>query len=156
MKKYGKRRKSILPAMIMAFVFLTGCGGFEQQETESGQAKAGESSIEVIDFNDDMPTQEQETKTQEAREPETTVQNTEVAEESMVKRQPPEEFELKFASDDWGLSFGEPGTQSVGNASAQDLAWYGAYYVGDNSEKVIYLTFDCGYENGNTEPILGN
>lgn len=154
MKKYGKRRKSILPAMIMAFVFLTGCGGFEQQETESGQAKAGESSIEVIDFNDDMPTQEQETKTQEAREPETTVQNTEVAEESMVKRQPPEEFELKFASDDWGLSFGEPGTQSVGNASAQDLAWYDAYYVGDNSEKVIYLTFDCGYENGNTEPIL--
>lgn len=27
-------------------------------------------------------------------------------------------------------------------------------YVGDDGEKVIYLTFDCGYENGNTEPIL--
>ena len=36
---------------------------------------------------------------------------------------------------------------------------YGAYYIdhshGDNdSEKVIYLTFDAGYENGNVEKIL--
>lgn len=70
------------------------------------------------------------------------------------KKQPPEGWELTLASEDWGLSFGEPGTQSVGNASAEDLAWYNAYYVGDDDEKVIYLTFDCGYENGNTEPIL--
>ena len=68
--------------------------------------------------------------------------------------QPPEGWELVFASEDWGLSFGESGTQPVGNAAAQDLAWYDAYYVGDDDEKVIYLTFDCGYENGNTEPIL--
>ncbi len=70
------------------------------------------------------------------------------------RKQPPEGWELTLASEDWGLSFGEPGTQSVGNASAEDLAWYNAYYVGDDDEKVIYLTFDCGYENGNTEPIL--
>lgn len=70
------------------------------------------------------------------------------------RKQPPEGWELTLASEDWGLSFGEPGTQSVGNASAEDLAWYDAYYVGDDGEKVIYLTFDCGYENGNTEPIL--
>ena len=29
-----------------------------------------------------------------------------------------------------------------------------AYYVGDTSQKVLYLTFDCGYENGCTERIL--
>ena len=67
---------------------------------------------------------------------------------------PPEGFKLEFASEDWGLSFGEPGSQPTGNASAEDLAWYDAYFVGDDGEKVIYLTFDCGYENGNTEPIL--
>lgn len=68
---------------------------------------------------------------------------------------PPEGWELSLASEDWGLGgYGEPGTKPVGNASAQDLAWYSAYYVGDTEEKVIYLTFDCGYENGNTEPIL--
>lgn len=76
-------------------------------------------------------------------------------EESQPKKpQPPEGWELTFASEDWGLSFRESGTQPTGNARAEDLAWYDAYYVGDDSEKVIYLTFDCGYENGNTEPIL--
>lgn len=70
------------------------------------------------------------------------------------KKSRPEGWELEFASEDWGLSFGEPGTQPVGNASAEDLAWYDAYFVGGDEEKVIYLTFDCGYENGNTEPIL--
>ncbi|MEZ3428577.1 MAG: polysaccharide deacetylase family protein [Lachnospiraceae bacterium] len=54
----------------------------------------------------------------------------------------------------WGLGFGQEGTQPSGNASAEKLAEYDAYYVGSGSEKVIYLTFDCGYENGNTEPIL--
>lgn len=66
----------------------------------------------------------------------------------------PQGWSLALASEDWGLSFGESGAAPTGNASSQDLAWYDAYYVGDGSEKVIYLTFDCGYENGNTEPIL--
>ena len=70
------------------------------------------------------------------------------------KPQPPEGFKLELASEDWGLSFGESGLQPTGNARAEDLAWYDAYFVGDDREKVIYLTFDCGYENGNTEPIL--
>lgn len=70
------------------------------------------------------------------------------------KKQPPEGWELNLATEDWGLSFGESGTQPTGNASPEDLAWYDAYYVGGDDEKVIYLTFDCGYENGNTEPIL--
>ena len=55
---------------------------------------------------------------------------------------------------DWGLSFPSPGQAPVGNATREELAQYGAYYLGDTSEKVIYLTFDCGYENGYTEQIL--
>ena len=55
---------------------------------------------------------------------------------------------------DWGLSFQTEGQTPVGNASAEELAQYNACYVGDTSKKVIYLTFDCGYENGFTEPIL--
>ncbi len=57
-------------------------------------------------------------------------------------------------AENWGLGFGEKGVQPTGNVNAQTLAEYNAYYVGDDEEKVIYLTFDCGYENGNTEPIL--
>ena len=57
-------------------------------------------------------------------------------------------------TENWGLGFGAEGTKPTGNVSAQELAAYNAYYVGEGEEKVIYLTFDCGYENGNTEPIL--
>ena len=57
-------------------------------------------------------------------------------------------------ADNWGLGFGTEGTQPTGNVSATELKKYDAYYVGEATEKVIYLTFDCGYENGNTEPIL--
>lgn len=155
MKEYKKSVKHGIYAAIAAFMLLAGCSGSEIQESAAGQETLSETpSIEVIDFNETISIREPETP--EAAEQQSTVQseNTETAEDTMVKKQPPEGFELKFASDDWGLSFGEPGTQSVGNASAEDLAWYDAYYVGNDSEKVIYLTFDCGYENGNTEPIL--
>ena len=58
------------------------------------------------------------------------------------------------SADNWGLAFPQEGASPVGNATAEDLAQYGAYYLGDTSKKVIYLTFDCGYENGCTEAIL--
>ena len=41
--------------------------------------------------------------------------------------------------------------------SAQDeiaIGNYDAYYLGDTQHKVIYLTFDEGYENGYTSKIL--
>ncbi|PZD97694.1 delta-lactam-biosynthetic de-N-acetylase [Paenibacillus sambharensis] len=34
------------------------------------------------------------------------------------------------------------------------LARHGAVFTGDKNEKVLYLTFDNGYENGYTPPIL--
>lgn len=61
---------------------------------------------------------------------------------------------IPAVSSNWGLSFQKEGQTPIGNASAADLAKYHAYYVGDTTKKVIYLTFDCGYENGNTAKIL--
>ncbi|MGN0291682.1 MAG: delta-lactam-biosynthetic de-N-acetylase [Lachnospiraceae bacterium] len=57
-------------------------------------------------------------------------------------------------AENWGLGFGAEGEQPTGNATQEELKEYDAYFVGDKSKKVIYLTFDCGYENGNTEAIL--
>lgn len=54
----------------------------------------------------------------------------------------------------WGLSFRENGKAPVGNATSRALKEYNAYYVGGDDEKVIYLTFDAGFENGYTEKIL--
>lgn len=47
-------------------------------------------------------------------------------------------------TENWGLGFGAEGTQPTGNAAAEELKQYEAYYVGAKEEKVIYLTFDCG------------
>lgn len=58
------------------------------------------------------------------------------------------------ANTNWGLSFQQKGKTPVGNATAEFLKKYDAYYAGDPSKKVIYLTFDAGYEDGNTAAIL--
>ena len=54
----------------------------------------------------------------------------------------------------WGLSFRTEGQSPIGSASSQDLSQYDAVYMGNPQEKVLYLTFDAGYENGCTEKIL--
>lgn len=57
-------------------------------------------------------------------------------------------------SSSWGLSFQKEGERPVGNATPEELRQYNAFYADDTSEKKIYLTFDAGYENGNTPLIL--
>lgn len=61
---------------------------------------------------------------------------------------------LHEKSENWGLGFGTEGKPPTGNARAEELKKYNAYFIGDTTQNTIYLTFDCGYENGNTEPIL--
>ncbi len=62
--------------------------------------------------------------------------------------------ELLTETEDWGLGFGKSGEKPRGNATIEEMKQYNAYYMAEGDEKVLYLTFDCGYENGNTEPIL--
>ena len=40
------------------------------------------------------------------------------------------------------------------NATSDYLKQFQAHYIADTTESVLYLTFDAGYENGNTEAIL--
>jgi peptidoglycan-N-acetylmuramic acid deacetylase len=54
----------------------------------------------------------------------------------------------------WGLSFRQEGAAPVAPSSKEALKKVDAAYIGDMSEKVLYLTFDAGYENGCTEKIL--
>ena len=54
----------------------------------------------------------------------------------------------------WGLSFRQEGAAPIGNAGVDQLKKYDAAYIGDTTQKVLYLTFDAGYENGCTEQIL--
>lgn len=54
----------------------------------------------------------------------------------------------------WGLSFSGQGMTPSGPASAAQLQALDGAYVGNTQEKVLYLTFDAGYENGYTADIL--
>ena len=54
----------------------------------------------------------------------------------------------------WGLHFAQEGQSPDGPLSPSQLQELGGYFLGDTEEKVLYLTFDAGYENGCTETIL--
>lgn len=58
------------------------------------------------------------------------------------------------ADGNWGLSFQQEGKPPVANATADYLKQFNAYYAENTQEKVLYLTFDAGYENGCTPAIL--
>jgi len=55
---------------------------------------------------------------------------------------------------DWGLSFQQEGAAPLANATEDYLRQFRALYVGDTGEKTLYITFDAGFENGNTGQIL--
>lgn len=64
-----------------------------------------------------------------------------------------------IASDDLELNWyfvrrGDAKTPEQPKESQSYLSDYDGYYVGDTNSKVLYLTFDEGYENGNTPKIL--
>ena len=61
---------------------------------------------------------------------------------------------ISSESTNWGLGFDEEGKRPTGNASIEQLKKYNAYYAQNTDSKILYLTFDAGYENGNTPAIL--
>ena len=67
-------------------------------------------------------------------------------------------FFLLFTNKIYAYGFG---VKKGCNIVVPDVGFYkdiieknGGFYVGDTTKKDIYLTFDCGYENGYTEGIL--
>ena len=59
-----------------------------------------------------------------------------------------------MSCNNWGLSFQEEGKAPIIDVDKEELQKLNGYYLGSEEEKKIYLTFDAGYENGNTEKIL--
>lgn len=149
-------RTAISLCVVLAALPLAGCG----DKTEQISQVSAEVIVETLEEHENAAESgmDQELSEEEnVEEGERKEEDSSTAEILMgpETKTPPEGWNLSLASEDWGLGgYGEPEAKPVGNASPQDLAWYSAYYVGDTEEKIIYLTFDCGYENGNTEPIL--
>lgn len=61
-----------------------------------------------------------------------------------------------YSSKDWGIGYNK-NSPPTGTDSVDTLKLYDSFFIDDdleNGEKVVYLTFDAGYENGYTETIL--
>ncbi len=54
----------------------------------------------------------------------------------------------------WGISFKEENEVPDPNLPSQELLKYNAYYYDENNPHTLYLTFDAGFENGNTQSLL--
>lgn len=54
----------------------------------------------------------------------------------------------------WGMRRNAPEKPEFTNEQKEIMDKYGCIYMGKGEEKYLYLTFDEGYENGQTEKIL--
>lgn len=63
-------------------------------------------------------------------------------------------FRETIETGSWGLSFSTEGASPVAPVEQSQLWRYDGAYIGDTSQKTLYLTFDAGYENGCTAQIL--
>jgi len=62
---------------------------------------------------------------------------------------------IAYAGENWGLHFPKNGERPTAPATAEHLKKFDAYYIGgDADDKVLYLTFDAGYEVDLTNGIL--
>jgi len=59
-----------------------------------------------------------------------------------------------FAGQNWGLHFPKDGSRPTGPVTAEHLSQFDAYFMGAEDDKVLYLTFDAGYEIDLTAGIL--
>ena len=59
-----------------------------------------------------------------------------------------------MSANNWGLSFQKNNECPQIDYKKEELTNNEMYYLGNQEEKKIYLTFDAGFENGNTQKIL--
>jgi len=59
-----------------------------------------------------------------------------------------------YAKENWGLHFPKDGGRPTGPATVEHLKAFDSYFIGKEDDKVIYLTFDAGYEIDLTAGIL--
>lgn len=170
--------------ILVSIISLSGCAslsrrdGFEDQQTKNPPVQ--ESGDDEDDAEDEIPVNdEDEVKVEPTEAPaETLPEETEKPVETEEPKGEPEvpeviDRELGEGSDGstpfddskdssglsktgiaWSFKRNSEHKPTVGYNQGVPLEEYGAYYRVDTQEKVIYLTFDEGYENGYTPMIL--
>ncbi len=151
--------KKILLLMLVAVFFFTGCN---YQNTDG--PKMEENSViaeEQTDVSNEAPSEEpgdepagghsEETPAEKTEEPEIPTESEKPAEPEL----PAEAINaLPNDNNGWGFVKKQGSFPEFTKGQRDMMAKYSCIYAGNQSEKVLYLTFDEGYENGYTGAIL--
>ncbi|BCZ45650.1 hypothetical protein psyc5s11_17170 [Clostridium gelidum] len=157
--------KRNLALSIVLALLLSGCGGTNQNETKNQEnIQAIDSENENIDNGHNNKKLAEKAKPDFKSESELTPDEAQ-KKESVIKKESdsilksttkPDAFTPVVSSDTSSLS-----TKAIewswlysSRDNADLLSKYKGYGFGDKSQKIIYLTFDEGYENGYTVSIL--
>lgn len=151
--------KRNLALSIAIALLLSGCGGTKQNEAKNQE------NIQVIDSeNENIDNGNNNKKLAEKAKPDSKAESALTQNEAQKKESDfilkstakPDAFTPEVSSDTSSLS-----TKAIewswlysSRDSADLLSKYKGYGFGDTSQKIIYLTFDEGYENGYTASIL--
>ena len=156
--------KRNLALCIVLALFLSGCGGVKENQDGVQAINSGSTGDSNNVNNEKQKSSEEKdnTESQAARKTET---DSSTSVESNIKQK----SEIKTKSNTSEKSFTPSIVSDTSSLSTKAIGWswlyssrdsadllkkYKGYGFGDTSQKVIYLTFDEGYENGYTESIL--
>lgn len=147
---YIKKSKAVLYIMLISVLVLSSCF------TKNKLPQVKPDSTTIVDQSDEQSNTAKETDNEEdVLEENENHQETSEKEEENFPAATPEGDILDNTLIPWGLKLNTNHTAPEVPAKVKALLdKYSGYYVGDTSSKVIYLTFDEGYENGYTGQIL--
>ena len=149
--------KRNLVLSITLALFLSGCGG-----TNQNTAKSEENKQQTTSNNNQEKVSNNEQEIQKSNKQEITSDDKSITDKKLTEmpkatpKAEPKDFAPVVSSNTSSLS-----TKAIewswlysSRDSATLLSKYKGYGFGDTSKKIIYLTFDEGYENGYTSSIL--
>ena len=146
-------KKHMVILLLLLAIGVTGCDSKDNIQTAEANTIAP-STAEVLTESTTKEVKESttETTTQAVTEPTTTSYQKPTAQNYSAPRKVESDGDNKTIG--WSFKRNADHSKVIGYNQGIDLSKYNAYYIGDTSSKVIYLTFDEGYENGYTPTIL--
>lgn len=149
-------KRIVLCILIMAF-FFTGCTKYHELPENITEEDVVTEDVTVIpeDNMDETENTQEAVKEPEMPEEPEKVEVPEVKEEPVKQETPHSDIDaLPNDNNGWGFVKKKDSFPEFTKGQRDMMAKYNCIYEGNQSEKVLYLTFDEGYENGFTGQIL--
>lgn len=159
-----KRQSLALSICLILSLTTSACAGFTNSKSNNNSSVAS-SNVEKSESNADKDLVKVEEKSTTEKKPEAKAEdkkevkkdtnNVKTENKNNTTQKPTDNTSVGTKERDW---FFVPKKDGSPSGAPDDVLSIinknSAYYLGDTSEKVIYLTFDEGYENGYTGKIL--